>query len=30
MTFNHVDIEKKWQKFWDENGTFVTDTHDFS
>ena len=30
MTFNHQTIEKKWQKFWDDNQTFKTDTHDFS
>ena len=30
MSFNHLEIEKKWQKFWDENETFKTDTHDFS
>ena len=30
MSFNHLEIEKKWQKFWEENETFKTDTHDFS
>ena len=30
MTFNHKEIETKWQKFWDENETFKTDTWDFS
>ena len=30
MAFNHVEIEKKWQKFWLENKTFACDTHDFS
>ena len=28
--FDYQSIEKKWQKFWDENETFKTDTHDFS
>ncbi|MBQ0036040.1 MAG: leucine--tRNA ligase [Firmicutes bacterium] len=28
--FDYQTIEKKWQKFWDENETFKTDTHDFS
>lgn len=30
MTFNHQEVEKKWQKFWEENQTFKTDIHDFS
>lgn len=30
MAFNHVEIEKKWQKHWLENKTFACDTHDFS
>jgi leucyl-tRNA synthetase len=21
-TFNHLEIDQKWQKFWDENKTF--------
>ncbi len=29
-TFNHNEIEKKWQKYWSDNNTFFTDTHDFS
>jgi len=29
-TFNHNEIEKKWQKYWEENNTFVTDVWDFS
>ncbi len=29
-TFNHIEIEKKWQKYWEDNNTFYTDTHDFS
>ena len=28
--FDYQTIEKKWQKFWDENETFKTDTSDFS
>ena len=24
MAFNHLQIEKKWQDFWDENKTFKT------
>lgn len=27
---NHKVIEKKWQKYWLENKTFKTDTHDFT
>ncbi|MHA6252192.1 leucine--tRNA ligase [Oceanobacillus sp. CAU 1775] len=27
MSFNHQEIEKKWQKYWDENKTFKTDTY---
>ncbi|MFC0015053.1 MULTISPECIES: leucine--tRNA ligase [Allobacillus] len=27
MSYNHRDIEKKWQQFWDENKTFKTDTN---
>ncbi len=30
MEFNHIEIEKKWQKFWDENKTFFTNVWDFS
>ncbi len=29
-TFNHNEIEKKWQKYWDEHDTFKTDVWDFS
>jgi len=29
-TFNHNEIEKKWQKYWEENDTFKTDVWDFS
>ena len=28
--FDYQSIEKKWQKFWEENETFKTDVHDFS
>lgn len=28
--YNHIEIEKKWQEYWEENKTFVTDTKDFS
>ena len=27
---NHNEIEKKWQKYWEENKTFKTDVWDFS
>lgn len=27
--FNHLEIEKKWQKYWEENETFKTDVYDF-
>ena len=30
MSYNHSEIEKKWQKFWEENETFKTDVYDFS
>ena len=30
MGFNHVEIEKKWQKYWEENKTFETNVWDFS
>lgn len=30
MSFDHKQIEKKWQKYWDENKTFKTDTYDDS
>lgn len=26
MTYNHLEIEKKWQKFWDEDHTFAAST----
>ena len=25
MAYNHKSIEKKWQKYWDENEIFKTD-----
>lgn len=28
--YNHSEIEKKWQKYWEENHTFKTDVWDFS
>lgn len=28
MKYNHIEIEKKWQKFWDENRTFRTPEFD--
>ena len=28
--YNHSEIEKKWQKYWEENDTFHTDVWDFS
>lgn len=30
MTFNHLEVEKKWQDYWAENKTFETDMWDFS
>ncbi len=30
MPYNHRQIEKKWQKFWEDNKTFKTDAWDFS
>ena len=27
--YNHLEIEKKWQKFWEDNQTFKTDTNNF-
>ena len=30
MGYNHLEIEKKWQKYWEENQTFKTDVYDFS
>ena len=28
--YDYLKIEKKWQKYWDENKTFKTDVYDFS
>ena len=30
MDYNFNEIEKKWQKYWEENNTFFTDVWDFS
>ncbi|MBR0351436.1 MAG: leucine--tRNA ligase, partial [Clostridia bacterium] len=30
MAYNHLEIEKKWQEYWDKNKTFYTDVWDFS
>lgn len=30
MSYNFDEIEKKWQKYWDENKTYYCDTYDFS
>ena len=30
MAYNHRLIEGKWRAFWEKQGTFVCDTHDFS
>ncbi len=30
MSFNHLEIEPKWQKIWDEKNVFKTDAWDFS
>ena len=30
MNYEHSSIEAKWQKYWEENGTFRTDVWDFS
>ena len=30
MEYNFNEIEKKWQKYWEENNTFHTDVWDFS
>ena len=30
VPYNHKVVEKKWQKFWEENETFKTDVWDFS
>ena len=28
--YNHLEIEKKWQEYWEKNQTFKTDIWDFS
>ena len=28
--YNHIEVEKKWKKYWEENETFKTDVWDFS
>ena len=30
MAYNHLEVEKKWQEYWDKNKTFFTDVWDFS
>ena len=30
MTYNHLEVEKKWQKYWEAHHTFKTDVWDFS
>ena len=30
MSYDHQKIEKKWQKYWEDNQTFKTDVYDFS
>ena len=30
MEYIHSEIEKKWQKYWEDNSTFKTDVWDFS
>lgn len=30
MGYNHLEIEKKWQNYWENNQTFKTDVWDFS
>ncbi len=30
MKYNHAEIEKKWQAYWEKNQTFKTDVWDFS
>lgn len=30
MNYNHLEVEKKWQNYWDEHQTFYTDVHDYS
>jgi len=30
IPYNHREVEKKWQKYWEDNQTFKTDVWDFS
>ncbi len=30
MAYNHLEIEKKWQEYWEKYNTFFTDVWDFS
>ena len=30
MSYNFIEIEQKWQDYWEENNTFFTDVWDFS
>ena len=30
IMYNHIEIEKKWQEYWENNKTFKTDVWDFS
>ena len=30
MSYNHIEIEKKWQEYWEKDNTFKTDVWDFS
>ncbi|MBR3887708.1 MAG: leucine--tRNA ligase [Clostridia bacterium] len=30
MEYKHLEIEPKWQKYWEDNKTFKTDTRDFT
>ena len=30
MSYNHLEVEKKWQQYWEENQTFKTNVWDFS
>ena len=30
MEYKHLEIEKKWQEYWEKNNTFKTDSYDYS
>ena len=30
MSYNHLNVESKWQKYWEENEVFKTNMYDFS